>query len=428
MRILILNNFYPPFELGGQGRSCQQIVEGLRTRGHEVAVLTSMNGIDNTPMETDGIYRWLYLEMDFAPWRQVITFFLHRKERERENLKRFERLLQDLQPDLIFIWSLWNLHYSLAGVAESNYPGRVVYRFAEYWPTLPSQHVLYWQREGRTWFSRLPKVAIGKVAGFLISLDKPRPQLKFERPICVSASTRDALVEAGIPVEHARTIHTGIDAAEFLGGTPESFPVKQADKVRLLYAGRLHPVKGLETAIEAMAILVTRGEKRAHLTLAGSGNEKYVEHLRGLVKRKELREQIKFLGRISPEKIPDLMLKSDVLILTSIWPEPFARVVLEGMCAGMVILATPTGGTKEIVRDGENGLFFEAGDSHNLADAIQRLIESPELRNDLAHTAWRTVRERYSVKRMMDAYESYLLETLKGSELIQQETSGFELV
>lgn len=428
MRILILNNFYPPFELGGQGRSCQQIVEGLRARGHEVAVLTSMNGVDNTPTETDGIYRWLYLEMDFAPWRQVITFFLHRKERERENLERFERLLQDLQPDLIFIWSLWNLHYSLAGVAESNYPGRVVYRFAEYWPTLPSQHVLYWQREGRTWFSRLPKIAIGKVASLLISRDEPRPPLRFKRAICVSASTRDALVEAGIPVEHARIIHTGIDAAEFLVEAQVGFPVRQSDGIRLLYAGRFHPVKGLETAIEAMARLVARGERRAHLNLAGSGTEKYVEQLTGLVRRNKLQEHITFLGRISPEKIPALMLKSDVLVLPSIWPEPFARVVLEGMCAGMVVLATPTGGTKEIVRDGENGLFFEAGNADSLADAIQRLIDSPELRNNLAHAAWRTVREHFSVAGMMEAYESYLLETLNENEPIQQDASEFELV
>lgn len=428
MRILILNNFYPPFELGGQGRSCQQIVEGLRARGHEVAVLTSMNGVDNTPTETDGIYRWLYLEMDFAPWRQVITFFLHRKERERENLERFERLLQDLQPDLIFIWSLWNLHYSLAGVAESNYPGRVVYRFAEYWPTLPSQHVLYWQREGRTWFSRLPKIAIGKVASLLISRDEPRPQLRFKRAICVSASTRDALVEAGIPVEHARIIHTGIDAAEFLVEAQVGSPVRQSDGIRLLYAGRFHPVKGLETAIEAMARLVARGERRAHLNLAGSGTEKYVEQLTGLVRRNKLQEHITFLGRISPEKIPALMLKSDVLVLPSIWPEPFARVVLEGMCAGMVVLATPTGGTKEIVRDGENGLFFEAGNADSLADAIQRLIDSPELRNNLAHSAWRTVREHFSVAGMMEAYESYLLETLNENEPIQQDASEFELV
>ena len=170
------------------------------------------------------------------------------------------------------------------------------------------------------------------------------------------------------------------------------------------------------------------GKGALDLNLAGSGTEKYVEQLTGLVRRKKLQEHITFLGRISPEKIPALMLKSDVLVLPSIWPEPFARVVLEGMCAGMVVLATPTGGTKEIVRDGENGLFFEAGNANSLADAIQRLIDSPELRNNLGHAAWRTVREHFSVTGMMEAYESYLLETLNEYEPIQQDASEFELV
>src|SRR5262245_64057223 len=60
VRILFLTNFYPPYQFGGQEQSCQQVVEGLKQRGHATLVLTSMYGTNNTPKEAGGISRSLY--------------------------------------------------------------------------------------------------------------------------------------------------------------------------------------------------------------------------------------------------------------------------------------------------------------------------------------------------------------------------------
>src|SRR5215203_3291277 len=69
MRILFLTNFYQVQETGGEDQSCQQVVQGLKERGHTTLVLTSMHGANNVPVETEGDYRSLYLEMDLVPWR-----------------------------------------------------------------------------------------------------------------------------------------------------------------------------------------------------------------------------------------------------------------------------------------------------------------------------------------------------------------------
>ena len=69
MRILFLTNFYMNQGAGGEEQSCQQVVEGLKQRGHTTLVLTSMHGTNNVPVEVDGIYRSLYLEVDLVPWR-----------------------------------------------------------------------------------------------------------------------------------------------------------------------------------------------------------------------------------------------------------------------------------------------------------------------------------------------------------------------
>lgn len=411
MRILVMINVYPPFELGGMGRSCLQVVEELSARGHDVRVLTSMHGTGNVPKVENGIHRKLFLEMDFTPWRHLYTFLFERRKREKHNLEVLEDLIYEWQPEVIFVWGLWNLHRSLATLAEELCPGRVAYRFSEYWPTLPSQHALYWQTAGRRWYSRLPKKLIGYIAQAIQSLDEPLPKPKFENAMCVSAATRAVLVNAGIPVEDARIIHTGLDITKFGNGLFRDSAVESHHSLSLLYAGRLRPDKGVETAIEAIAYLVHhRGAEKIHLDFAGSGNDEYVDHLKKLVDKAEVSSYVSFLGRIPPEHMPALMNKHDILVVPSLWPEPFARVVLEGMITGMVVLATDTGGTGEIVKDGENGLFFTAGDAVDLAEKIISLGDDNELRDRLSRAGRETVLREFTVEKMMDQIEEFLLE------------------
>jgi glycosyltransferase involved in cell wall biosynthesis len=410
MRILFLTNFYPPFEIGGMEKSCLQVVEGLQRRGHDCYVLTSMNGTKNRPVQENGIYRWLYLEMDFEPWRQAFKFFLNRESRENENMQRFSRLVQEIQPDIIFIWGMWNLPRSLAAFAESHCPDQVVYRFADYWPTLPTQYELYWRTPGRRWFSRIPKILMGSIARLILAFYHP-PSLEFKKAICVSAATRDALVKAGIPVSHARIIHTGIDETLFRNGNAHPKSDDGDQTLKLLFAGRLSPDKGVEIAIQAIkGIVHGRGTKSVQLSLAGAGAEDYLKRLQNLVDRSGLADHIEFLGYLPSEAIPGLMAKFDAILVPSTWEEPFARVVLEGMAAGLVVIASPMGGSKEILRHGENGLLVNPGDVDDLAEKIESLAVSPQLRRRLSAAGRKTIEEGFTFENMMNQIESYLSE------------------
>ena len=409
MRVLFLTNFYRVHGSGGEEQSCQQVVEGLKQRGHAALVLTSMHGSNNFPVEADGIYRSLYLEMDLVPLRHSITFFTRRKAREKHNLQVFERVLQQFDPDIIFIWGMWNLPNSLPAFAESRYPHKVVYRFATYWPTLPSQHEFYWRTPGRNWYSRLPKRVLGNVALAMLTKQAQQPPLTFRHAICVSAASRNVLVEAGVPVSHARIIHTGLDVKLYLNGGEKHSPRHEVPNLNLLYAGRIYPEKGIDTVIEAMIELVYgQGKRDISLSLAGSGSVAYENHLRQLVNQAGLDDNVLFLGWVPPEEMPLLLRKFDVLVMSSIWPEPFSRVVLEGMISGLVVVATPTGGTSEIVLDGENGLLFTPGNPEDLAQKIARLVDDPESRRKLAKAGKQTVTERFTMTKMMDDIESFL--------------------
>jgi len=409
LRILFLTNFYLVGS-GGEEQSCQQVVEGLKQRGHTTLVLTSMPGSNNVPVEVDGIYRSLYLEMDLVPFRHSINFFTQRKAREKHNLQVFERVLQQFDPDIIFIWGMWNLPDSLPAFAEARSPQKVVYRFASYWPTLPSQHEFYWRAPGRTWYSRLPKQVLGFVALAMLNKEAKKEPLAFRHAICVSAASRNVLVEAGVPVEHARIIHTGLNIEKYFNG--ERRPHGVADRgMNLLFAGRLVSDKGIETAIKAMTKLVfDQGQRDIRLSLAGSGSTDYENYLRSLVNQAGLTDYVTFLGWLPAEEMPELLRKFDVLLVPSIWPEPLARVVLEGMSSGLVVVATPTGGTREILTDGKNGLLFTPDDAEDLAQKIVRLADDSDLRWKLGLAGQQTVAERFTVTKMLDEIESYLQE------------------
>jgi glycosyltransferase involved in cell wall biosynthesis len=426
MRVLFLTNFYLVHGSGGEELSCQQVVEGLKQRGHTTLVLTSMHGSNNFPVEEDGIFRSLYLEMDLVPFRNSITFFTKRKAREKHNLQVFERVLQKFDPDIIFIWGMWNLPDSLPAFAEARYPHKVVYRFATYWPTLPSQHEFYWRAPGRKWYSRIPKRVLGFFALMMLSKEVQKAPLTFQHAICVSAAARDILVKAGIPISNARIIYTGLDVNNYLNvEQPEE--AYDDRNLNLLYAGRLVSDKGIEIAIEAMTKLVFgQGQRKIRLSLAGSGSLEYENHLRCLVNEAALTDYVSFLGWVPPEDMPGLLSKFDVLLLPSIWPEPFARVLLEGMISGLVVVATPTGGTPEIVLDGENGLLFTPGNPEELAQKIARLVDDPESRRELAEAGKQTIMERFTVTIMMDEMESFLQDVADVSTT--EKTSQLELI
>jgi len=196
-----------------------------------------------------------------------------------------------------------------------------------------------------------------------------------------------------------------------LNGQQDHLPSQDNQNLNLLYAGRLYEEKGVNTAIKALEKLVFGQDLRSmRLSVVGSGSADYENYLRHLVTQTGLNDYVSFLEHVPAEEMPQLLQKFDVLLVPSTWAEPFSRMVLEGMISGLVVVATPTGGTTEILRDGENGLLFAPGDAEDLAQKIVCLAADPKLRRRLAVAGQRTVIERFTMMKMMDEIESYFQE------------------
>lgn len=406
MRLLFLSNFYPPASRGGYEQWCQEAADGLAGRGHHVLVLTSAHGNANHGQsDPSWVKRELNLEMEFASLRNAIQFFTVRKKRENENLILLQRTIEAHQPDAILLWGMWNLPRSLPALAESLMPGKVVYYLGDYWVTLPSQFENYWNAPSRNFLTGLPKQLLKPLAKHILAREE-RPELQLEHALFPSAFMQEELMRRGVLPKRTKIVYGAVDTAPYLNRRDRPKP---NDTTSLLYVGRLTHEKGVHTAIEATARLVhEHGLKNLKLTIAGGGDADYVEYLHQLVDRKNLASFVTFVPPQPKEALPPLYHRSDILLFTSIWAEPFGRVIVEAMASGLAVVGTKVGGASEILVDGENALTFAPDDPASLCLQLKRLIESPALRERLAASGRETAVHQFDIRRMTGEIESYL--------------------
>jgi glycosyltransferase involved in cell wall biosynthesis len=209
------------------------------------------------------------------------------------------------------------------------------------------------------------------------------------RVIANSQATASALRANGgtrVPVD---VVYNGIDlsvadgaAAADVLATRASFGAG-AGKVLGLF-GRLAPWKGQDVAIRALALLGPQ-HSDVHLVIVGDalfGEESYAAELRTLVASLGLGERVHFLGFRTD--VPLLMRAVDVLVHTSTAPEPFGRVIAEGMLARRPVIATAGGGASEIVKAGVTAWQVPPNDPAGLAAAIREVLANPSRASDVA--------------------------------------------
>jgi glycogen synthase len=406
MRILILSNFFPPARPGGYTQWCHEVAERLSASGHTIGVLTSRHEMAKAPLHEQNIYRLLHLEGDLA-YYQPLHFFKSWKTQHRENLASLERVVREFAPDLVFVWGMWALSKAIPARAEQLLPGRVVYYLSDYWPAALDMHTAYWKSPVHHGPMRLPKRVLGNVAMSILA-KAGKADLELKHVICVSARVRDILVEAGVPIQHARVIHGGTDIERFANVSKRDVSTQN---LKLLYAGQLVQHKGVHTAVEAMAQLVNhRNLKQLSLTLMGSGHPDYEASLCDLIDRERLHHYVTFHEPVSKDKMPAILQQFDVLVFPSIYEEPLARMTQEAMLSGLVVVGTTTGGTSEILKDGETGLTFAPEDANGLADQITRLIGDRDFCSRLSQAGRRTVIENFTLDKMAAEIEAFLLE------------------
>ncbi|NWG07487.1 MAG: glycosyltransferase family 4 protein [Chloroflexi bacterium] len=408
MRILFISSQYPPYELGGYEQLCQEVTIDLLSRGHEVRVLTSRYGVKSKDgLQAGNVYRTLHLMADIHYYKPL-DFFFKLPAQERENLAELKRHLDQFRPDVLMFWGMFAMSHNLPYWAEKWMPGRVTYYMASYWPIDVDIHASYWMSPTNRWVTEWIKRPLRTLALARLRREGYPPKLQFEHVISCSEYVRDRLVDAGKFPPHAGVVYAGADPRPFHNYVSRK-GISPGQRVRLLYFGRLVPDKGVHTAIEALGVLKEKGlADRVELTILGDGHPDYKNFLWQRVRELGIEDRVHFAGKVAREDIPEQLSRFDVFLFTSTWPEPFGRTIVEAMMAGLVVIGSDVGGSREIFQHYEKDMLFQPEDAQGLAERIDRLLSDPELCRRLIDSGRRLAFERFTIHQMTNGIEAFL--------------------
>lgn len=178
------------------------------------------------------------------------------------------------------------------------------------------------------------------------------------------------------------------EAKEFIGVPP-------CERM-LLFVGRIEPLKGLDTLLQAITLILEKqGEDKLPfcLTIIGgvaedeeNGGSNEQERLRMLREEFRLQELVIFLGNKSQDTLPYYYSAAEAVIVPSHY-ESFGMVALEAMACGTPVVASHVGGLAYLVKDGETGFTVPVEDAERLALRIMEILSNKELRNQLGKQA-----------------------------------------
>jgi glycosyltransferase involved in cell wall biosynthesis len=354
---------YPPHHLGGYELTWRSAVAHLRGGGHAVRVLTTdyrNPDADSSSVEDADVHRelrWYWRDHEFPRLsaRQRLAL-------ERHNARALDRHVADFHADVLNWWAMGGMSLSLIERARRRglpAVGVVGDNWMQYGPRVDA------------WLRMLSRPGLRRAAPLVERLTGIPARLRLSDATWLFNSDymrRLTLDRWALP--RAEVAHPGIPSSLF---PPAPRPEW---RWRLAYVGRIDERKGIDVAVEALALL----PRSATLAVVGSGDEAHLHMLGEQVRERGLNGRVTFSER-SRDELHAEYAAADVIVFPVRWDEPWGLVPLEAMAVGTPVAATATGGSAEYLRHERNCLVFERDSgAAGLAAAVRRLAEDSELR------------------------------------------------
>jgi len=249
--------------------------------------------------------------------------------------------------------------------------------------------------------------------------------LEFADRIVISTPAEEAQLHwlYGADMEKVVTIPPGVDVEQF-------HPIsKQVAKRRIgvpdrnrniLFAGRIEPLKGIDTLLQAMALIQERHpEVVRNVCVAIIGGDPWSDdpddemaRLQSLRQELDIHDLVTFLGSKDQKVLPFYYAAAEMVVMPSHY-ESFGLVALEAMATGTPVIASEVGGLACLVKDGETGFHVPSRDPEALAERIFALLNDPGCQREMgrqAHLsaqkyAWHNIADR-----IIELYKNVLRE------------------
>lgn len=405
MKICIINNLYPPYARGGAEQVVVKTVEGLREAGHEVVLVAG------SPKDEEGdktIRRYkpfnLFFYTDAHKHSFLVRFLWHLIDMFHFGSARYvRRILQQEKPDVVHTHNLMGLGFLIPRVIRK-LGIHHVHTVHDVQLVEPSGIILKTKEKSfryngfptkfYSWIMKKlmgsPEVVISP-SQFLLDFYGERGFFQKSKFVVV----RNPMT-FGVESLPAR-----LGSAKRAGKAGRKLKVESEDNsFNFLYLGQIEGHKGIEFLVESFLKFLSKNSVQTKLHIVGDGS--FLNKIRTL---SENEKRIVVHGRVDRSELPVLFASTDMTIVPSLCYENSPTVIFESFSFGVPVLASDIEGIAELIREGENGLTFAAGDEGSLLEKLTWCLENKERLKEMSQkTSISSRSERDYVERLEELY------------------------
>ncbi len=415
MKIILLQDDFPPYAKGGAGIVAASFAHELVKHGHDLTVITAVQDRAQVGSFKESGIRIERIYSDYQQrWRSWLSLY------NPATVPQIRRIFTEVKPDIVHAH---NVHYHLSywALRLAKKSGARVFltahdvmlfhygKLTEFIDTLHPECKKEWNykisplqqvRTYRFWYNPFRNIII-------------RYLLKnVDRIFAVSAELKKALEQNGI--KNIEVLHNGIDifAWRVLPEEVRLFVEKYhlKDKKVILFGGRISAAKGGDVMLAALREIV-RTEPNAVLLLLGARNA-YVERLLQRAEEWKIDENIVSTGWISGVELRSAYHAVDIVAVLSKYLDPLPTVVLEAMACSKPVIGSCFGGIPEMITQNETGYIVNPYDENMIVQQMTRIFNNKKEQIRFGTQARTVIEERFSIsvwyKNTIAAYSKIL--------------------
>lgn len=399
MKIIFLSDDFPPRSFGGAGIIAFNIAKNLQKRGHEVFVVTTTQDRSSEGESTyEGLKIFKIYSSYHPQWRAYLSIYNPRV------VKKVHKIIRQISPDIVHAHNI-HTHISYFSLKIARRYARGVFLTAH-----DAMAFAYGKIMDNNKYKISPwgqftenKFRYNPLRNFFIK----RYLKDVNKIFSVSDALREALIDNDI--KNVETVHNGINPTDWLVDEKELELFKKKynlDKKKVIFfGGRLSGLKGTDVVLDAMSIVVKKNPDAVLLVAGEEGR-----HAKKIIKRAKeigIGENILFTGWIERDKMKYAYASSDLVVVASLYLDPFPTVNLESMALRKPVVGTCFGGTREIVLDKETGYIVDPNEIETFAEKVMILLEDDKVNRQFGEKGYKRVIENFSEDRQVEKILSW---------------------
>lgn len=397
MKILYLQDDFPPRSAGGAGVIALNLALEMKRRGEQVSVLTTVENKEEVGEEDQwGIKIFKIHSCYHERWRAYLSVY------NPQTVRKINEIIKQIKPDVVHAH---NIHYHLSyhSLKLAKASGAKVFLTAHdamlfnYGKTRDEKKITVWElfKKNKKRYNPFRNFLIKKYLAYV------------DHVIAVSEALCSALRNNGIL--NVSVIRNGIDCREWEKEpkAAKAFAEKHnlIGKKVILFGGRLSGQKGGEVAVKMLS-LVIKEIPEAVLLVLGRGND-YAERMKELASELGIGKSLCFAGWVSGETLRSAYHASDVVVVLSKYLDPFPTIVLEAMASKKPVIVTSLGGAREAVVHGETGWIVDPDSPSEASQKVVELLSNPSEALLFGERGFERVRREFSLDRQGSSLISY---------------------